>query len=270
MYNHPTETDLEPADTTTDTEELDSADSGGARIAGRGIHVESAGGADYREGNEDGGRLGLAEARRVQRFAYLPLQGMEDFEAGARDMIAKLAAGHRDRPSLAITSAMRGEGRTELAFRLALALSKRVGSRILLVDFDLRKPGVAARLGISSKYFTIVDVLRGSCRLGDALVASDEENLYVLPARANDREGDEILDSRQAETVMADMHEAFDFTVIDCPPVLYADAMIVCHLAGCTVLAGMCGFSMAGRMNQAAARLEEAGARMAGMLLTGA
>ena len=288
VYDYPTETGLNAMD----ADEIESAHLHGARILGRDasaadrdteVAADDAGYPDYTGADAipDAGFSGsdadspaaaarLGRARRVRRFSYLPLSGMDNFETGARDLMAGLTALDSDRPSLAITSAVRGEGRTELAIRLALALARRVGYRVLLADFDVRKPQVATRLGVSSKYFTLADVLRGSCPLGEALVASEEDNLYVLPARPSDRDGDEILDSRQVGTLMTELHRTFSFTVFDCGPADHADAVILCRHAGFTALAGFCRTSSASRLVEAGERLEAAGARIAGLIVTGA
>lgn len=264
LYDRPTVTDLEPVD------DVSSACDHGARILGRDAD------GDIDEADKPlpaGSVLGqdsvLGLARRVRRFSYVPLGCMEGFENGVREMVASLVSTRPDRPSLAITSAERGEGRTELAIRIALAIAKRVGSRVLLADFDIRKPRAGTRLGVSSKYFTLSDVLRGACPLGEALIASDEDNLYVLPSRPSDRDGDEVLDNRQTAKLIDRLHSSFDFVVMDCGPAVNADAMLVCRLAGSAALAGYCGLSRAASMTEAAERIENAGARFAGVLLAG-
>lgn len=277
VYERPTVTDLEPVS----EDEVDNARNHGARVLGRDAPADAAeysddfDGDDLREvdaydHDDSGGDSGLGLARRVRRFAYLPLSGMDDFENCARELAAGLISLHPDSPSLAITSARRGEGRTELAMRLALALAKRVGYRVLLADFDIRHPQAGARLGVSSKFFTLSDVLRGSCPLGEALVVSEEDNLYVLPSRASDRDGDEVLDNRQVVGLMGQLHATFDFVVIDCGPVGQADTTILCRLAGATALAGFCGSTRVKEVHAAAKTLEEASARVSGVLLTGA
>lgn len=278
-YATPTETDLEAIDG-----ELDGAYAKGAQVLGRDVSADEffediveareVSGKDTEVDvvppSSPGAHSFLEKARRLRRFSYLPLGGMEHFETRARDIMASLSAQTPDRASLAITCVGRGSGQAELAIRLALAAAKRVDYRVLVVDFDVRKPQVAKRLGISSKYFTLADVLRGSCPLGEALTISEEDNLYVLPARAIDREGDEVLNDRQVQTLMAQMHEVFDFVVISCGPMDHADATIICRHAGATALAAFCGHSGARSLRAAADRLSEAGVNVAGLLLAGA
>ena len=279
IFATPTETDLEPVE-----EDLGNAHRHGSRIVGR-----DAADADYMPETDadivdgyDGNRTDnsteidygvnaeLRKARRFRRFSYLPLGDMEYFENRARDVMASLASQEPDQPSLAITSPSRGDGQTEIAIRLALAMAKRVDYRVLLVDFDVRKPQIAPRLGLSSKYFTLFDVLRGSCPLGEALMVSEEDNLYVLPARASDRDGDEVLNDRQVQALMTQIHANFDFTVLSCGSADNADAAIVCRHAGATALVAYCRRTKAKALRDAAEKLSESGAQIAGMLLTGA
>lgn len=279
VYATPTETDLEPVD-----------DGGGSRPPRRssstvvgaesdpadflaGLAGDSDG--DFREVDVsepimDSEDAGLDHARRLRRFAYLPVAGMDHFESRARDIMSSVASQFPDSPSLAITCPRGGDGQTELAIRLALAAAKRVDYRVLLVDFDIREPQIASRLGLGSKYFVLGDVLRASCPLGEALMYSEEDNLYVLPSRASDRDGDEVLDDRQVQALMAQMHATFDFTIAACGPLEHADATIICRHAGATALAGFCGLTPARSLRDAAERLGEAGIAVAGLLLTGA
>ncbi|MCL2001776.1 MAG: AAA family ATPase [Planctomycetes bacterium] len=288
-HDYPTETELASVSGSAGNDDISRAHSHGAGILGRDTRMffaaagdsknspvmdEENGNSDRYEGLADGEAGGdssdphLSRAKRLRRFGYLPLSGADSFEGTGRDMLASLAAISPDRPSLAITSAVRGEGRTELAIRLALAMAKRVGYKALLADFDVRKPQIAARLGVSSKRFTLAEVLRGTCALGDALVLSEEDNLYVLSSRIVDRDGDEIVDIRQAEGLFEKLHQAFDFVIIDCGPVCHADTVILCRLAGFTALAGFCGSSSLGLLHEAGVRLEASGAKIAGILLT--
>ncbi|MDR1744413.1 MAG: AAA family ATPase [Planctomycetota bacterium] len=230
--------------------------------------------ANFREADvvEESSPAGLAldRARRVRRFAYLPLAGIEQFELRARDIMAGLVAQTPEQPSLAVVGPARGDGQTESAIRLALAVAKRVDYRILLVDMDVRRPQVARRLGLSSKYFTAMDVLRGACPLGEALMHSEEDNLYVLPSRASDRDGDEVLDVKQVRQLMGQLHSAFDFVILCCGSMDHVDATILCRHTGATALAGFCRHTRASALRDAAERLAESGVTVAGLLLTGA
>ena len=270
ISSHPTETDLEAVDVPVDMPgEYDDP------LVDKEAEIQSMMREAFGEGKHsapvvpDASGASLAGARRVKRFAQLPLAGASAFDSAAMELSVGLAAFEPERPSLLITSAERGEGRTEVAIRFALALARRVGSRVLLADFDLKNPQVAVRLGLNLKYFAIADVLNGTCRLDEALVVSEEDNLYVLSARPSDRLGDELINSKRATALLAGIHSAFDFTVIDSGPIGGSDSQILCRLAGAAAVVGYRNLTVAGDMEKTAAAAETAGVRVAGMILSG-
>jgi len=59
-----------------------------------------------------------------------------------------------------VTSAIQGEGKTTTALNLAVSIAQGMNETVLLVDTDLRKPGVHTHLGIEVKR-GLVDYLRG-------------------------------------------------------------------------------------------------------------
>lgn len=84
---------------------------------------------------------------------------------------------HRPRPpsSVAVTSYLRGEGVTVVATALALASSRRTPT--LLVDGNIARPG----LSVGESAAGIRDVLSGSISLDEAVVATDHDQLAILP-----------------------------------------------------------------------------------------
>lgn len=275
--NHPTETELEAVSAdeaeVVDGDGLSGAAESGARIMGCDAGDEAPVRPAERQAAPrppaSSGALNLANAKRVRRFAQLPVDGIGGFESAALEAAAALAATDPGRPSLLLTSAARGEGRTEMAIRLALAVARRVGMRVLLADFDLKRPSIASRLGLVLHYFSLTEALHGTCSLGDALIASDEDNLFVLASRPSDRAGDEIVEGRRAGALLDSIHAAFDFAVIDCGPIEQSEAQILCRHAGAVAVVGYGGLTAAGRLRWAARQAESHGGRVAGMLLAG-
>ncbi|MFH7617826.1 nucleotide-binding protein, partial [Pseudomonas syringae group genomosp. 7] len=77
-----------------------------------------------------------------------------------------------------VTSSVQGEGKTETSTNLAKVLAE-TGARVLLVDADLRRPQVGARLGLDDE-LGLSDVLTGRADLNDVLLSVDD--LSVLTA----------------------------------------------------------------------------------------
>jgi len=123
---------------------------------------------------------------------------------------------------LAVTSAGPGEGKTVTNLNLAGALAQSPGTRVLVVDADLRRPAVARYLGLSDeRSLGLADILADeTCSLASAVRRLDAINVSVLlPGRAHPKPY-ELLASPRMETVLDDIRRQYDFVLMDTPPVL--------------------------------------------------
>jgi capsular exopolysaccharide synthesis family protein len=140
--------------------------------------------------------------------------------------------------SVAIVSPLRGEGRTTVATGLAASFA-RAGKRVLLVDADLRAPGVATRAGVP-RAPGLTEVINGlefdaALRRAEAF----EGELTVLPAGSPSPWASELLGSAEMSRLLGQMSERFDFVVIDTPPLLATSGTLglVGRVAGVVALA---------------------------------
>ncbi len=114
-----------------------------------------------------------------------------------------------------------GVGKTTTAVNLAAYLASH-GQRILLIDLD-PQGNASSGLGIQNAEIGIYDVLMGDSSLKEAIQATDQEKLFVLPATA-DLAGAivEMNDHpTKLKTVLGKL-ENFDIVLIDAPPSLGA------------------------------------------------
>src|SRR4051812_39452221 len=81
----------------------------------------------------------------------------EAFRVMRSNLLVAIAA--LERPSVAVTSAMPGEGKTSTCVGIAQSLAA-AGLRVVLADFDLRSPDSHRVLGTSS-HLGVTDVLLG-------------------------------------------------------------------------------------------------------------
>jgi Mrp family chromosome partitioning ATPase len=133
-----------------------------------------------------------------------------------------LAAQPRDQlnvsPSIGITSALRGEGRTTVATGIAAVMALDLDSPVVLIEVDLAHPGVHRLLNIAPEP-GISEYLRGECDISTA-VRQISDLLFVLPA--GDAHGDSARLIRQLAT--ADLRQRLDSSgavlVFDLPPIL--------------------------------------------------
>ena len=127
--------------------------------------------------------------------------------------------------SLAIFSPMSRDGKTTTAINLAMSLASDQQHTALLVDFDFRRPSVAARLGLSPE-LGADDVLTGVARVEDCLYHPESfDRLVVLPTRGPLQRSSEVLAGPASRALVAELRARYPerLIVFDLPPVLSAD-----------------------------------------------
>ena len=138
--------------------------------------------------------------------------------------------------SIAITSAVPGEGKSTVALNLARA-SASMGRRVLLVDADVRsKVCLSDSLGLESEIGlkNILDQKNSSIALQYVRQSPLEDNLFVLSSGFNEltakpaKNSDRLLASTQMYLLMEELKSHFDLVIYDlCAVVGYADVTLV-------------------------------------------
>jgi capsular exopolysaccharide synthesis family protein len=124
---------------------------------------------------------------------------------------------------VAVSSPMTAEGKTTVAALFAESLAS-LGTRVLLVDADLRNPSIAKTYLPGSLPETsrgTSEVLRDEAELGDFVRPAWAEGLSLL-ATSPDAEVGDLL-ARGFERLVDDARRAYDFVIVDTPPLLATD-----------------------------------------------
>ena len=146
-----------------------------------------------------------------------------------RARIDALASGKPIR-SIAVTSALPGEGKTLCSINLALVTSMSVDRRVLLVDCDLRAPRVHQVLGLHVDA-GLAEVLSGTAQPEDAILRVEGTVLDVLPVRSLPANPSELLASQQMSELIQTLAARYDRVVFDVPPVIgLPEARTMCDL----------------------------------------
>jgi capsular exopolysaccharide synthesis family protein len=172
--------------------------------------------------------LGLIPAVRTPRGQPV-LSGPSDFAEAIRSLRTSVAINTTGPGSaiVMVASAQPLEGKTTTACNLATALAHG-GARVLLVDADMRRPGVHSAVGLENPS-GLSELLRGEAHLTEVVQRLADPDLWVLPAGRTPPNPSELLASGRMHAFMRQVKDGpFDWVIVDTPPVLaVTDASIL-------------------------------------------
>ncbi len=133
-----------------------------------------------------------------------------------------------------VTSALPREGKTTSAANLAITLAQ-LGDRTLLMDSDLRKPGIRRALNLPNGHghdIGLSSYLAGVAPLHDIIVRHPTvPNLDAVPTGPIPPNPADLLSSHRMAEAIDDLRQHYKFVVIDSPPIMAAtDAVILSAL----------------------------------------
>lgn len=139
-------------------------------------------------------------------------------------------------PIIGVTSSTSGEGKSTTAVNLSYVIAEK-GSRVLLIDGDLRLPSVAKKMKLSAEK-GLTDLLMSKETDLSAFRSELLENWYVIPSGEIPPNPSELLGSDRMRDLLERLRSQFDYIVIDLPPVnMVSDALSVsCFLTGMLVV----------------------------------
>ena len=170
----------------------------------------------------------------------------------------------------AITSAIRGEGKSTTSVNLAYTMAE-TGKRVLLVDADLRLPTVAKKLDIRMAP-GLSNVLAGIETVENAFYRPEGmENLAILTSGDIPPNPTELLGSAKMAELIANLRTQFDFIIIDVPPVnIVSDALVVSALVDGYAVVVKENYSTRRELAACMRGLSLAEGKVVGIVMTGA
>lgn len=142
-----------------------------------------------------------------------------------------------DYKKIIITSAIPGDGKSSVAVNLAVSMAE-TGSKVLLIDCDLRKPILHKYLRIPKNTSSgLTGVLSGSATLEQAIVKFSDIGIHVLTAGAIPPNPAELLGGRRMSELVAQLDEMYDIIIFDTPPVsVVTDAAVLSQFTDAVIL----------------------------------
>ncbi|MFQ5704092.1 MAG: polysaccharide biosynthesis tyrosine autokinase [Gemmatimonadales bacterium] len=169
---------------------------------------------------------------------------------------------------ISVTSPGPGEGKSTATVNLAVTLAQG-GSRVLLVDADLRRPLVHRAFRLVDQP-GLTDILIQRASLREAVRSKILPKLDVLPSGPTPPNPSELLGSEAMQHLISEARREYEYIVIDTPPTLpVTDAAVVASAADATILVFRSGDTEEGAAQRALAQLRRVHARVAGVVLNG-
>jgi capsular exopolysaccharide synthesis family protein len=182
-----------------------------------------------KRGRLTGGASSNGHEKRIELVAqHLPKSQMSEAFRALRTALLLSQAEHPPQVIL-VTSALPREGKTTAAANLAVTLAQ-LGDRTLLIDADLRKPGVGRLLNMmDGKYAGLSSYLAGVSSLELVTVPHPAiPNLVAIPTGPLPPNPADLLSSHKLADALRQLRTEYKFIVIDSPPIMAAtDAVIL-------------------------------------------
>ncbi len=122
--------------------------------------------------------------------------------------------------SILITSAAPEEGKTTVAVNLAVAISREINRRAILIDGDMRKPRILVEKTQNAKGLS--NFLSDGTPLSEILIHSEWDNLQIILAGPSTHKPSELIGSKRMGDLMKSLNELAENTyiIIDSPPII--------------------------------------------------
>lgn len=171
--------------------------------------------------------------------------------------------------TIAITSSVPNEGKTLTSLNLAVALTKDIDCKnVLLVDCDLRRGSIESSIGMESKV-GLSDYLRLNAEAENIICKTKIKKLSIIPKGKITDDSADLLASLKMKELLKKLKEKFDIVILDTTPAIaVADAAIVCSQADGTIMVIRVGKTQRGIVKHAAEILTQSKVNLLGYVLT--
>ncbi len=173
--------------------------------------------------------------------------------------------------TIMLTSSGMGEGKTTTATNLATVLAQN-GSRVLLIDADLRKPRIHRDFNLfrSPGLTNRIALNENDGRDNSAIHATHVPDMFIMPSGSATPSPAEMLSSERLAKVLDSCRRAFDYIVMDAPPTLgLADSMILARQVDGVVVVARAASTGKENFRVAMKRLAQVKAPVLGVVLNG-
>ena len=168
---------------------------------------------------------------------------------------------------IGLTSYGAAEGKSTLSLQTAMAFAQ-TGKRVLLVDADLRRSVLPARLQVKNKVQGLSHYLCGQANASELICETDLPGFYIMFAGARVPNSAELLGSETFAKLITALKDTFDYVIVDTAPLgqVIDCAVIAPHLDGVVMVvdATRNSYKLERRIK---AQIEKSGGKVLGAVL---
>jgi capsular exopolysaccharide synthesis family protein len=207
-----------------------------------------------------------ANGGEVQLIALDSRSSAAEAYRGLRTSVLLSSAGGPPK-SIMFTSGQPGEGKTTTVINTAISLAQ-LGSTVLIVDADLRKPGTHKVFGVSHAAGLSTYLSGEHVPLESVIQKLPIENLYLMPCGPIPPNPAELVSSEKMKEMIAALSRRFDHILVDSPPLMHVtDPVILSTLVDGVILVIHGGKSTRDVVRRARVELSSVGAKVFGVVL---
>ena len=174
-----------------------------------------------------------------------------------------------DLKTVLISSPLPGEGKTMTAANAAVVIAQQ-GKRVLLVDADLRKPGLHREFGIANGP-GLCELLSGSADETRVIQKLERlSNLSIVIAGSSECMAAELLGLPRMRELIESWRQRYDYLIVDSPPILaVTDAVRLSSQADSVLLVIRSGLTPRDALARSCDLLNQANAPVLGIVVNG-
>jgi polysaccharide biosynthesis transport protein len=210
-------------------------------------------------------RRRLRSDRAFERQAYILEESVDSLRTALA--VTDREDAHR---VIVVCSAISGEGKSHLSSQLALSWCRGHAGPVLLIDADMRSPSLHDMFDIGVQP-GLVEVLRGTATLQEAIVTDWGEGIHLLPAgKLQALHPDRLIASHRFARLLEVARQHYSRIIIDVPPILSAhETLLIARMADGAILCALRNYSRTKQLQEAGQRLNRAGVNLMGAVVNG-
>ena len=172
-----------------------------------------------------------------------------------------------DTKAILFTSSIEGEGKSTVSWNVANSLAQS-GKTVVFVDADMRKSIFLARYRVRTKTNGLSQFLSDQVTINDVIYSTDTANLFVIPAGPVPPNPSELLSRSIFTEAIDSLKNAFDYIILDAPPVTAAtDPAVIASACDGTVMVIGAKKTSAKIINESINQLKRSGKPILGSIL---